>query len=170
MVDREPVLAREPADATAERQATQADRCHVAGRQRDSVLAGLRTEFGRASAGLSPYAAVRGVEAQTLHLAEVEDHAPVDRPETREAVAATADRQRQIALAGELDRADDGARVAIDGLVPHLPCGVVRLVLGLDHLAQQPRLKAADGGCIRNGRWANLSESHAGQHAATRCL
>src|SRR5215204_1643723 len=134
MVDREPVLAREPADATAERQATQADRCHVAGRQRDSVLAGLRTEFGRASAGLSPYAAVRGVEAQTLHLAEVEDHAPVDRPETREAVAATADRQRQIALAGELDRADDvggvhgaddGARVAIDGLVPHLPCGVV---------------------------------------------
>ena len=77
-VDGQAVLADEPADAAAERQAGDADRAGVTERGGEAVSGrGVGVLAGR-QPGAGPGEAAVGVDVQALHRAQVEDDAAVD--------------------------------------------------------------------------------------------
>jgi hypothetical protein len=73
LIDREPVLAHDPADPTAERQACDARVRDDAGRNREAERLRLPVELAEQYAGLHPRRALLRIDAHALHRREV-DH------------------------------------------------------------------------------------------------
>ena len=139
----EPMLAREPADAAAERVADDADIRRGAVQRREPVL-------GRGDDDVLPHRArldagdpALGVDLDTAQLAHVDQHRAVERSVRRGAVAGPLDDDLEIALDRVVDRGDDvldrrrqgddrGAQVG--GEVPGVPGVVVAAVVGEDEL------------------------------------
>ena len=114
-VDRQAVLAGQPADATAEGQAPEADRAGVAERRREAVLSGGRACTRRRSRRPGPSRFRRtGSMSIAAHRAQV-DEQPVGRRVAGDAVAAALDRD----LEAELTCGRHGARDVDRALRPH---------------------------------------------------
>ena len=110
-VDRQAVLADQPADPAAEGEPGDADRPGVAERGGQTVgRRGDRVFLGRQT-GLGPRDPALGIDVEALHGAEVEHDPAVVGAVAGEAVAAAADRQGQPRLACQVDRAGDVGRV-----------------------------------------------------------
>ncbi len=103
MVYRQAVLAHEPADAAAERQATHPDGRVIAGGESQAVRVQRLGDLAPGEASAQPRDPRRWVEFERLHQREVEDDAAIDDAVVRETVAAAAHRQFEMALAGKVD-------------------------------------------------------------------
>ena len=77
LVDRQPVLALQPADAAAERQAGDAGVGDDPARRREPERLGLAVELAPEHAGLRPRRARLRIDADALHRPEVDDDAAV---------------------------------------------------------------------------------------------
>ena len=106
------VLTGQPAHAAAERQAADAGVRDVAGGRRQPV--GLRGAVQRAQrrAALHPRAARDRIDAHAVHRAQVDHQAVVGDRQADDVVAAAADPDLEIGVAGQADGGDDvgGAR------------------------------------------------------------
>ena len=159
-VDRHPVLAHQPAHATAERETGDADGRHVAAGRRQSpfVRAGVvltpgETGFGRCHTPI-------GIDVESFHRRKVDDEPEVDRAVPGRAVPTAPHRQGQVVAPGEADRLDDVGdlvwthdqrRPAVDGQIPDPARRVVLVVAGLNDLSPHPRCEGTDRG-LREGR------------------
>ena len=169
-IDRQAVLAHQPADATAERQAGQADAAGVAEWRREPVGTRRRGVLASGQAGLGPGEAPLGVDVQALHAAQVEDDAALARAETGQAVRTATDRELESRVPGEDDRPrdvggtgrlDDQRRTAIDRPIVDEAGRVEGLVLGADDGPDKASGKAGD---VERGRWivgGDAGKSHA---------
>ncbi len=180
VVDREAVLAHQPAETAAERQPDDAG-------VRDRAAGGCESKCLRLVVQLAPeYATLSScrsrdwIDTNTLHRCHVDHEAAVVRAIARGAVAATPNRQTQRMCSSEshglLHVGDTGAPrdqsgPAIDVAVPDVPSVLVPRVIGRHHVAAQrtsefgdlrvvERRASAIGGCqnhpwiIRAGRAA----------------
>ncbi len=164
-VDRQAVLADQPADPAAEGEPGDADRPGVAERGGQTVgRRGDRVFLGRQT-GLGPRDPALGIDVEALHGAEVEHDAAVVGAVAGEAVAAAADRQGQARLACQVDRAGDVGRVGranderrtlVGPGAVHLPRQVVLGAAGEHDRAAQTGLEGVEvervvvaGGCGR---------------------
>ena len=152
-VDRQAVLADQPTDAAAERQAGQADAAGVAEWRREPVGTRRRGVLARGQAGLGPRETPLGVDVQALHAAQVEDDPALARAEAGQAVRTATDRELESGVSGEDDRPrdvggtgrlDDQRWMAIDRPVVDQASRVVGLVLGADDGPDQAGGKAGD--------------------------
>ena len=116
VVDRQPVLAHEEADAAGERDAADADGAGVAEARREPVLARCDGERAGGEARARPGRAPGGVQLERAQRREVDHDAAVADAVARGAVAAAADRELGPGLAGVGDEPGDvvGARDAGD--------------------------------------------------------
>jgi hypothetical protein len=155
VVNGQAVPADHPADATAEGQPAQADRRGVAGGRRQAKGIGMRGVGTPGQAWLRPRHTAFGVDADALTAAEVQDKPAFDRSVAGQAVAAAADRQWQVLLTDEADRADhvggiggahDQRRMRVDGQIVDAPRRVVVVVRRPDQFPQQVCFEIADGG------------------------
>ena len=122
-VDRQAVLADEPADPATEREPGQADAGRVAERRREPVGRGRDRVLAGGQPRLGPREASLGIDVETLHRRQVDDDAAVGRAVARDAVAARPDGELEVVVPGEGDapghvggvgRADDEDRLAIE--------------------------------------------------------
>ena len=107
-----------------------AHRVGVTGGERQAVRVGRAGEVAGGGARLDAGDPRLGVDADALHLREVDDDGVVDHAEVGEAVAAAAHREWKAVVAGEGDRlcdvvgvcgADDRPRPAVDREVERPP-------------------------------------------------
>ena len=153
VVDREPVLAHEVADAAAEGEAADADGAGVAEADAEPVLRGRDGDLAGRRAGLGPGRARVGVDLDGLQQREVENDPALADAVAGAAVAAAAHGQLQAVLAGQPDdgrdlggvgRPDDHRRPAVDERQEDRAGGVVVLVAGCDHLPGEVGAQALD--------------------------
>ena len=111
VVDRQPVLAGEEADAARERDAAQADRAGVPEPGREPAQAGRGAVFARGQSAARPGGAAAGVDRERAQVAEVEHDAAVDGGVGGRAVAAAAHGQLAAAVAREGNHAGHVGRV-----------------------------------------------------------
>jgi hypothetical protein len=137
VVDRQPVLAHEVADATAEREAADPDRGRVAKAHGEPVAGGGRRHLTRGEAAGGMHDPRVGVDLERSQSAEVEHEAALARAVAGSAVAAAANRELDAGLSRERDDArdlagicgsDDRRRAAVDRREED---GARRLVAGL---------------------------------------
>jgi hypothetical protein len=141
------VLAHEPADAAAEREAGHAGVGHdPAGGGQPQPL-GRLVELPPEQARLRPDAAGGGVDPDLLHRRQVEDQAAVAAGRAGHVVPAAPDGQRQAAGPAVLDpgphvggagAARDQGRALVDGAVPELPRRPVPGVPGPEQRPPEP--------------------------------
>ncbi len=157
LVDREPVLAHDPPDATAERQARHAGVGDDARGNREPELLGLAVELAEQHACLHPHRSRLGVHPDALHRPQVDDQAVVAHGQTGEAVASPAHRHQQVAPArethgcadvGDTGAPGDEAGAAVDRAVPHLAVLVVAGVSRTDELTAHRRLQLVERTCL----------------------
>ena len=103
----EAVLAHQPADAAAEREAGDAGAGHEAAGGGEAERLRLVVEARSRSRRPARARCGAGIDLDALHRREVDDDAAVDAGEAGDAVPAAADRDGQLLAAGELERADD---------------------------------------------------------------
>jgi hypothetical protein len=148
LVDRQPVLAIEPADPPTEREPGEAGVGDDP--RRDGEPEGLRlaVELAEQNAGLGPGLARLRIDADALHLPQIDHHPRVADRQSGVAVAAASRRDRQSLLLREPNRGDhvgdpgaarDQRRAAVDRAVPDLALLVVGGIRG----AGQPTAKGA---------------------------
>ena len=106
VVAREAELPHRPADAAAEREAGDAGRRHEPAGGRESVCLRLVVDVGPHRTAADGRAAGDRVDADLVHLREVDHDSVVDRREAGDAVAAAADCDRQVVAAREADGRD----------------------------------------------------------------
>jgi hypothetical protein len=134
VVDREPALAGQVAEAAAEREPADArGRDDPAGR-RQAVRVGRRIHLGPGAATADPDGASLGVDVDVAQQREVDHHAVVARAEPGAVVAAAADRHDEVVCAREAERPRDvvRARAARDqrrALVDHRVEEAARLLV-----------------------------------------
>jgi hypothetical protein len=147
LIDGEPVLAHQPADAAAQRQTGEPGVRDDAGRYGQPERLRLAVELAEANPGLRPDRAAREVDSYPVHQREVDDHAAVADGQAGEAVSAAAHGRRQAGSTGEPDGLDhvgypcatcDDGREAVDRAVPHRAVHLVRGIGGEDQLAPEP--------------------------------
>jgi len=93
-IDRQAVLADEPADAATEREPTDPDRRGIAERRAQAVRRRSPGVFAGRQAGPGPGGPRHGIDEEALHRAEVQDDAAVVGREPGEAVGASANGER----------------------------------------------------------------------------
>jgi hypothetical protein len=127
VVAREPVLAHQPPEPAAERQAGDAGRAGHPERRRESVLLCRGVELAEREPGLGTRHARLRIHGHPFHRGEIDDHAAIAGRETGKAVPAPADGHRELVVEGEPEgplhvgdaRApNDQLRRAISGGVP----------------------------------------------------
>jgi hypothetical protein len=162
VVDRQPVLALEPPHAAAEREAGDARVRDDTDRADEPDRLRLTVELAEERAAVHPGRALGGVDAHAVHPRQVDHDPVVAGREAGDAVAAAADRDRELLLAGEADRsgdvgcargAGDELRVAVDHPVPDDACLVVAGVVAADDLPGEHIGEAAD----RGGGWWHVN-------------
>jgi hypothetical protein len=146
VVDGGAVLAHQPADPSAERQARDPGVGDDPADRRQPEVLRLAVELSPEHAGLGPRGTGRRIDSDPLHRREVDDEPAVADRVSADTVAAGADADEQGPLTGEADRRDDvgdaGAAgdaggAPVDGAVPDRACGVVAVVAGTEHLATE---------------------------------
>ena len=132
-VNRQPEMALEPADPSAERQPGDACMADDADRTHEPMLLGGDVELAEKRSTTRPRDALRGVDADIVHTAKVNDDPAVGRGMSKRAVTAAADGDFEVPFPAEPDRRDDivdagrpnhGGRSAIERRVPD-PAGIV---------------------------------------------
>ncbi len=147
VVDAEPVLAHEEADATAEGEPGDAGVAHDAAGGGQTV--GLRLVVDVAPQGTTLHhgRAAGGVDPDGPHRREVDDDPVVAHRRAGHVVAPAPDGDHQVVAAGEAHRSDhvggpaasgDQPGAPVDGAVPHRSGGVVVGVVSGDQLAPEP--------------------------------
>ena len=157
LIDREAVLAHDPADPTAERQAGHAGVGDDPGRHGEPESLGLAIELAEQHAGLRPHGPLLGVDPHAFHRAEVDQQPVIAHRQSGEAVPAAAHGDQQPSLLGEADggadigdpgASRDESRVPIDRAVPHLAVLVISRIARADELAVEHRLQLLDGRAV----------------------
>ena len=147
VVDREAVLAHQPADATAEGETGDAGVAHDAAGGGQTVHLRLVVDVAPERATLHPGPAVGGVDADAPHGREVDDDPVVANGGACHVVASAAYGDLQVVVAGEThsrnhvggpDASGDQARAPVDGTVPDCTGNVVVGVIGTNQLASEP--------------------------------
>src|SRR5690606_16379107 len=147
VVDGEAVLAHQPADAAAGREAGDAGVAHDAAGRRQAVRLRLVVDVAPERAALHPRRARGGIDVHAAHRREVDDDAAVADGGARHVVASAAYGDLQVVVAGEAhgrddvgssDAAGDQARTPVDGAVPDRAGGIVVGVAGADQPAPEP--------------------------------
>ena len=147
------VATAQPAEAAAEREAGDAGVADGAAGRRQPECLRFSIELRPPQSGLGPGRLRGRVDANALHLREVDDHAVVARAPPGDVVGAAADRKRQVRIAREVDggddvrrgpAADDGRRTPVDDGVPDTACIVVAGVGRRDDVAAHRRAQAFD--------------------------
>jgi hypothetical protein len=148
VVDGQAERPGEVADAAPERDPGDPDGAGVAEADGEPVLGRRSRELSGGQAGLGPHGAGTGVDVDGLHVAKVDDQAPVDRAVRGVAVAAAADGQRDTGLRGVahrlcdvvvVDRSSDGGGTWVGAAHHHPSGGVVVGVVGREDGAGEPR-------------------------------
>ena len=103
VVDREPVLAAEVADAAAEREAADSRGRDDPARRRQAVLVRRAVDLAPGAASTGAHGARLRVDLDVLQQRQVDHDAVVDRSETGAVVAAAADGEQQVVVARERD-------------------------------------------------------------------
>ena len=166
VVDREPALAGQVADAAAEGEAADPGGRDDPARRREPVLVRRPIDFAPGAAAADPDGAGLRIDLDVLQRREVDDDAVVARSQAGAVVAAAADGQEQVVVACERDGHGDVVRTRAlrdqrRPLVDHRVVDLARLVvvgvLGPD----QPSLEAGEllarGACgCRDGAHAVL--------------
>ena len=155
-VDREAILATDPSLAAAERESRDAGlRHHAAGHDEAECLR-LAIDVAPQRAALHARDSGVRIDIDAAHPREVDDHAAVTARMTRHGVAATADGDEELVLAGELHGVDHVGRPR----APHDERGtplmhrvVDRLVrvsgiTGLQHVSANRRAELLERGVV----------------------
>ena len=147
VVDGEPVLAHQPADATAEGEPGDAGVAHDAAGGGQPAGLGLVVDVAPQGTTLHPGRAAGGVDPHGPHRRQV-DHDPVVAHRGAGHVMAPAPYgDLQVVVAGEAHRgghvggpaaAGDQPGAPVDGAVPYGAGAVVSILAGGDHLAPEP--------------------------------
>ena len=160
VVAREPVLAHQPADPAAEREAADARGRDEAARCREPVRLGLVVDVAPDRAAADVRAPLGGVDQDAAHPGQVDHDPVVAGREAGDAVAAAPHRNRQVVAAREPDggghvrcarRLDDERGPFVVEAVPHRACLVVSLVLGSDDRAADRLPQLLDGRLAEDG-------------------
>ena len=138
------VLAGEPADAAAQRQAGHAGLGHDPGRDDEPVRRGGRVDVAEQAAAARVHQLAFGIDGHLAQAGQVDGQAAVRHGLAGHVVAAAADRGREPVLAGHGDRghhvlgagaAQDQAGTPVDHGVPDQPRLFVVRVVGADDVA-----------------------------------
>src|SRR4249919_1373643 len=144
VVDGEPVLAHEPADAAAQGEAADAGVADDAARGGQAVSLRLVVDVAPQGAALDAGRAIDGIDSDGAHRREVDHDSVVAHRGASHVVAPASYGDLEVAVTGEAHRcghvggaaaAGDQSRAPIDGAVPYGPCFVVSIVVGGDHVA-----------------------------------
>ena len=173
IVDREPVLAAEPAETAAERQPGDTGRRVDAERRRPAERLCFAVEVTQRGTRRDARAAVHRVNPDGSHRRQIDEQAAVAHGIAGDVVAAAPHRQRKIVFTREANRADDvggthtahrEGRPPVDHRVPDRACLVVSRLPGQDDLAAQIRPECIHDGSIDSARPShtvgNLEDGH----------
>src|SRR5919106_3257735 len=158
LINRQPELSHQPSDATPEREPGESGMGNYPGRNGEPEGLCLSIQLAKQYTRLRPRRARLGVDADALHKAEVDDHAPVAHRLTWKAVTSAADRYRHLGLSRKSHGRDDvrntGAardqsRSPTDRPVPDLAVFIVGGVTGSHELAPERRLELVHEGGVQ---------------------
>jgi hypothetical protein len=153
VVDGEPVLAHQPAQAAAQRQPADPRVGDGAAGRGEPERLRLMIELAPEHAALRPGRAGGRVHVDALHRGQVDDQATVVGAVARRSVAAAAHGHHDAGRPCEVERllhigdagaARDERRPAVDVAIPHASGGLVAALLTLNQLATQSAPEAAD--------------------------
>ena len=143
IVEREAILAHQPAQPAAEGEPGDARAGNHAARDRQAVQLRLAIELAPGDAALRPHRSVLGIDVNALHRRQVDHHPAIDGRASGHVVAAAANRHLEAKLAREIDGIDhvghaaasgDQRRPLVDQSVVDLPRVLVAHVRGLQEL------------------------------------
>jgi hypothetical protein len=135
------VLAHQPANSTAEREAGDSSVGHDSAGGRQAMRLRLAVDVAPERSTLHPGPAPGGIDAHGPHRRKVDDDPVVANGGARNVVASAPYRDLQVVVAGETHRRDyvgrpdasgDQARAPVDGTVPDCTRPVVVGVVGTD--------------------------------------
>jgi hypothetical protein len=144
VVDSEPVLAHEPADATAQAEAADTGVAHDAARGGQTICLCLVVDVAPQGAALDAGRARARIDGDSAHRREIDHDSAVAHCCAGHVVPSASYGDLEVALAGETHRcrhvggaaaAGDEVRVPVDGAVPDGAGVVVSIVVGGDHVA-----------------------------------
>ena len=164
VVDGEPVLAHQPADAATQAEAADAGVTHDAARGGQTVRLGLVVDVAPEGTALDQRRALDGIDRDGAHRRQVDHDPAVAHRGAGDVVTPAANGDLEIPAAGEAHRgghvggaaaAGDQPRSSLDGAVPYGSGVVVIVVVGGDHLAAEPRNLHRGPRTSSSGRWAH---------------
>ena len=168
LVDRQAVLALEPADPTAEGEAREPGVGDDPGWNGESERLRLSVQVAEQDPGLGPCCARCGVHANPFHRPEVDDHPPVAHAQARVAVTAAAHRYELVVLSSEANCGDDVGdtgtagdqrRAAVDRGVPDPSLLVVGRIIRADQGTPERRRKLIDRAAVElDAAWHRAHE------------
>jgi hypothetical protein len=147
IVDGEPVLAHEPADAATQAEPADAGVAHDAARGRQPVRLCLVVDVSPQGTALDERRALDRLDRDGAHGRQVDHDPAVAHRGAGDVVTPAAHGDLEIAVAGEAHRrghvggaaaAGDQPGSPVDGAVPHGSGVVVVVVVGDDHIAPEP--------------------------------
>ena len=148
VVDGEPVLAHEPADAAAQADTADAGMADDAARGSETVRLRRMVDISPQGAALDECRALDRIDRDGAHRRQVDHDPAVAHRGAGDVVTPTANGDLEIAVAGEAHRgghiggvaaAGNQPRSSVDGAVPYGSGGVVVIVVGDDHIAPETR-------------------------------
>ncbi len=148
VVDGEPVLAHEPADAAAQAEAADAGVADDAARGGQTVRLCLVVDISPQGTALDEGRALDRIDRDGAHRRQVDHDPAVAHRGAGDVVTPAANGDLEIAVAGEAHRcghiggaaaAGNQPRSSVDGAVPYGSGVVVVVVVGDDHIAPEPR-------------------------------
>ena len=175
VVDGEPVLAHEPADAAAQAEAADSGVAHDAAGGSEAVGLRLVIDVAPQGAALNESRALDGIDRDSAHRRQVDHDPAVAHCGAGDVVTAAANGDLEVVVAGEphgcghvggAATAGDQSRAPVDGAVPDGAGIVVGIVVGGEHVAPEPgdlHRGGRGGWCHRSssGRWAHRNiEGH----------
>ena len=147
IVDGEPVLAHEPADAAAQAEAADAGVAHDAARGGQTVRLCLVVDVSPQGAAVDEGRALDRIDRHGPHRRQVDHDPAVAHRGAGHVVTPATNRDLEIVVAGEAHRrghiggaaaAGNQPRSSVDGAVPYGSGVVVVVVVGSDHVAPEP--------------------------------
>ena len=165
VVDGEPVLAHEPADAAAQGEAADAGVAHDAARGGQTVRLRLVVDVAPQGAALDVGRALDGIDRDGAHRREVDHDAVVAHRGAGHVVAPASYGDLEVTVAGEAHRrghvggaaaAGDQPRSSVDGAVPDGSGVVVLIMLRGDDVAPEPGNLDRGSRCHRSSSRSGL--------------
>ena len=173
IIERQAVLAHQPAQPAAEGEPGDARGGDHAAGDRETVQLRLAVELAPGDAALRPHRSALGIDVDALHRRQVDHHPAIDGRAPRHVVAAAANRNLEAEPAGEIDgihhvghaaASGDQCRPFVDQSVVDLPRVLVAHVRRLQELSSEGCGKlggsAGDGCDRRHGVLSSNSACH----------